>query len=183
MLESIYGQVIKINKNLISLKLESFVFEINILKRDNYIIDNYYNIFTFLSFSTENEFYLYGFLNYNDLILFKKLIKLNGIGTKTALSILQSTKSEELVSLIMDNKYEEISKLPSIGNKANTIYFGLKDKLKEFNYKSDGFIDLYNILVNLGYNKIEVAKVLNKLDLSKSKNDIILQAIKELSNG
>ena len=51
MLESIYGQVIKINKNLISLKLESFVFEINILKRDNYIIDNYYNIFTFLSFS------------------------------------------------------------------------------------------------------------------------------------
>ena len=87
MLESIYGQVIKINKNLISLKLESFVFEINILKRDNYIIDNYYNIFTFLSFSTENEFNLYGFLNYNDLILFKKLIKLNGIGTKSALSI------------------------------------------------------------------------------------------------
>ena len=73
---------------------------------------------------------LYGFLTKEDRELFKKMLTVNSLGPKGALSILSVMSSNELMLAIMNNDDESISKAPGIGKKtAQKLILELKDKL------------------------------------------------------
>ncbi|MBU1151573.1 Holliday junction branch migration protein RuvA [Patescibacteria group bacterium] len=77
----------------------------------------------------EDAFDLYGFINYENLEFFKKLISINGIGPKVGLEII-SQDQDKLTQAILEGDDKYISKTPGIGAKtAKRIILELKGKL------------------------------------------------------
>lgn len=115
----------------------------------------------------EDAFLLYGFLNRDDLAIFKKLILVNGIGPKGALSILSFMSADTLRFAIYSGDAKTIAKAPGIGAKtAERLILDLKDKITisdslvtpESNSNlTDGqnWKDAIEAMVSLGYSASE----------------------------
>ncbi len=79
----------------------------------------------------EDSLNLFGFYDSNERELFKLLLTVNGIGPKSAISILSSIQSDNLVEIIQQNNLRLLKKIPGIGPKtAERIILELKDKIK-----------------------------------------------------
>lgn len=86
-------------------------------------------IYTYLQVR-EDDLSLYGFLNRQDLEMFKQLIGVNGIGPKGALGILSALRPDDLRLAILTGDAKAISKAPGVGAKtAQRIILDLKDKV------------------------------------------------------
>lgn len=130
----------------------------------------------------EDAFQLFGFLNRNDLEIFKKLITVNGIGPKGGLAILSVMNADDLRFAIMSGDAKAISKAPGIGAKtAQRVILDLKDKIviddtlisREVEATSRGNALLGDTpqkreaiaaLVSLGYGQTESAKAVNAIE-------------------
>ena len=75
---------------------------------------------------------LYGFLNDNQRELFRKLLKVNGIGAKSALAVLSTMSASEFQAVIQSQDVNAIIKVPGIGKKtAQRLIIEMRDKLGE----------------------------------------------------
>ncbi len=78
----------------------------------------------------EDAIWLYGFLNYQDLEIFKKCITVSGIGPKGGMSILSVMDADALRFAIVSGDAKAIAKAPGIGQKtAQRLILELKDKI------------------------------------------------------
>lgn len=92
-------------------------------------IGNEIKIHTYLYFR-EDLVMLYGFLEKDDLEVFKLLIGVSGIGPKGALGILTALSADDLRFAILSGDAKAISKAPGIGSKtAQRVILELKDKM------------------------------------------------------
>ncbi len=143
----------------------------------------------------EDNISLYGFLSNEELKMFELLITVSGIGAKSAISILSNIEPSTFALAVITDDVAKIKSLPGIGAKtAQRIILELKDKLKTLDaveVKSENEIKIadnkenieeaISALMILGYNKKEIEKSLEKLDLSeKSTEEIIRIGLKEL---
>jgi len=130
-------------------------------------INTYFNL-------REDGATLYGFVEKEELNLFKQLISVTGIGPKVAINILGSTKEKPFVAAILNEDLNFLTKLPGVGKKtAQRLILDLKDKLQiteevmanlgEARDLSDASLDdALQALLNLGYQKQEVIALLVK---------------------
>ena len=73
---------------------------------------------------------LYGFSNYGQRELFRKLLKVNGIGAKSALAVLSTMSVDEFVAMIQSQDVAAIVKIPGVGKKtAQRLIIEMRDKL------------------------------------------------------
>lgn len=73
---------------------------------------------------------LYGFASLGERELFRKLLKISGIGAKMALNILSGASGDELASYVSSGDVASLTRLPGIGKKtAERIIIELRDKL------------------------------------------------------
>ncbi len=73
---------------------------------------------------------LYGFATTGDRELFRKLLKISGIGAKLALTILSGASGEELTHYVSSGDVAALTAMPGIGKKtAERIIMELRDKL------------------------------------------------------
>ena len=64
--------------------------------------------------------------------LFEHLISVSGVGPKVAMNIIGNIDEEIIISEIMSEKTDKLSKIKGLGNKtAEKIVFSLKDKFKK----------------------------------------------------
>lgn len=182
MFDYIKGKVVDIKSQQISLLTDLGIsFEINVLNSDSFIIENIYTVFTYI-FHNEESISVYGFLNKLDKFVFTELIKISGIGPKTALNIIRKLSSVGLVSLIRNKDLSALQKISSIGSKADRIYYELKNKvinIQGLNYK---YHDVFNALVNLNYSPQKVLAVLDALPDGLENSDAMKEAILRLKN-
>ena len=76
---------------------------------------------------------LYGFASSGERELFRKLLKVNGIGAKLALTILSGASGEELTNYVLKADVASLTRMPGIGKKtAERIIMELRDKLDGF---------------------------------------------------
>ncbi len=79
----------------------------------------------------EDDMSLYGFLNRDDLTVFRMLLTVSGIGPRGALGILSTITPDDLRFAILSDDAKTIAKAPGIGVKtAKKLIIELKDKLK-----------------------------------------------------
>ncbi len=141
----------------------------------------------------EDNISLYGFLSNEELKMFELLLQVGGIGAKTAITALSNITPSQFITAIISNDIKAITKIPGIGTKsAQRIVLELKDKLKTEDAvaKAEEKVEIINdesadeasqALQILGYNKTEISKVIEKLDIKgKSTEEIIKQALKYL---
>ncbi|WP_099203015.1 Holliday junction branch migration protein RuvA [Miniphocaeibacter massiliensis] len=141
----------------------------------------------------EDGVYLYGFSTEEELEIFKKLIKVSSIGPKAGMSILSTLSVNDLKYAIHNNDIDTLTKAPGIGKKsAGRIILEIKDKIdNDYSVPSESTSSSLSqdkdfaieALVNLGYVKNDVQKVIEKIkDDDLQLEEIIKLAMKTLEN-
>ena len=78
----------------------------------------------------EDCLWLFGFLNKDEITLFKMMLNVSGIGPKGALGILTVLSPDDLCAAVISENAKAIAKAPGVGNKtAQKLIIELKDKV------------------------------------------------------
>ena len=134
---------------------------------------------------------LFGFGTKQERLMFRQLLKVNGIGAKSALAILSGLSIDELIQAVSLQEAGLLTRVPGIGKKtAERLLLELKDKFtldSALSIKGSGITsisqDVLNALIALGYNERESLNAVKSLDTNLTVNDGIKQALKYLSKG
>jgi len=134
---------------------------------------------------------LFGFGTNQERLMFRQLLKVNGIGAKSALAILSGLSIDELIQAVSLQEAGLLTRVPGIGKKtAERLLLELKDKFtldSALSIKGSGITsisqDVLNALIAVGYNERESLNAVKSLDVNLTVNDGIKQALKYLSKG
>ena len=131
---------------------------------------------------------LYGFLTHEERATFRQLIRISGIGPRTALSILSGLSVGELSQAVTQQQAGRLVKVPGIGKKtAERLLLELKGKLGPdlgqpgAAVANDTQGDIVQALIALGYNEREAAAALKALPPDIGVAEGIKLALKALS--
>ncbi len=131
---------------------------------------------------------LYGFLTHAERAAFRQLIRIAGVGPRTALSVLSGLSVAELSQAIALQQAARLVKVPGIGKKtAERLLLELKGKLgPDLGTPGAAVIDaaqadIVQALQALGYNEREAAAALKALPANLGVSEGIKLALKSLS--
>jgi Holliday junction DNA helicase RuvA len=132
---------------------------------------------------------LYGFGSDQERATFRQLLKVNGIGAKSALSILSGLSIDELIQAIALQEVGMLTRVPGVGKKtAERLLLELKDKFSAQGLTTVGAghpksasSDVLNALISLGYNEREALAAVKQLPADTTVADGIKLALKALS--
>lgn len=131
---------------------------------------------------------LYGFATEQEKQTFKQLLKVNGIGAKSALAILSGVSVAELAAAVGAQDTSMLTRIPGIGKKtAERLLLELKgkftvtDTLGVAHAAKSATHDVLNALLALGYNEREAQAAVKQLDADIGVSEGIKQALKLLS--
>ena len=153
-------------------------------------LDKEVQIFTSLIVREDAQL-LYGFINEEEKDMFLSLIKVTGIGPKSALAILATSTPNEVKQAIENENDAYLTKFPGIGKKtARQIVLDLKGKVQITKENTDTLLNVMNesnanesmikeamlALEALGYSKRELSKV--EKVLKQSNMESVDEAVK-----
>jgi Holliday junction DNA helicase RuvA len=130
---------------------------------------------------------LYGFLSAAERATFRELLKISGIGPRTALAVLSGLSVTELAQAVAQQQAARLQKVPGIGKKtAERLLLELKGKLapdlaSPATAASDAQADIVQALVALGYSEREADTALKALPPDVGVAEGIKLALKALS--
>jgi Holliday junction DNA helicase RuvA len=130
---------------------------------------------------------LFGFGTAQERELFRELIKISGVGARTALALLSGMSVADLAQAVTLQEAGRLTKIPGIGKKtAERLLLELKGKLGP-DLGSGGAVaqdsnsDILNALLALGYSDKEATLALKQVPAGSSVSDGIRHALKALS--
>jgi len=152
---------------------------------------------------------LYAFADKEERLLFRTLIKVNGVGPKLALTILSGVNTQEFIRCVHDQDTAALVRLPGVGKKtAERLIVEMKDKLNslqvadvgEFRLDGGGAetaaasgpavdhrAEAESALVALGYKPVQATKAIaaaeKVLGAGSGCEDLIRQALKSMVSG
>ena len=136
----------------------------------------------------EDAHLLFAFGTAEERKVFRQLIKISGIGARTALSILSGMSVADLAQAITLQEAGRLTKVPGIGKKtAERLLLELKGKLGADLgpaggvAHSDATADILNALAALGYSDKEASLALKQVPAGSGVSDGIKAALKALS--
>lgn len=120
----------------------------------------------------EDALQLFGFIDKDEKQLFLSLLKVNGVGPKSAINILSGTTFQDLYAMIEGEDVRGLSKLPKVGKKtAEQMILTLKGKLvvaetavsAKATPARSTHKELASALINLGFRPQDVDKVVMQI--------------------
>ncbi|MFO1198986.1 MAG: Holliday junction branch migration protein RuvA [Burkholderiaceae bacterium] len=136
----------------------------------------------------EDAHLLYGFGSAGERDAFRQLIRISGVGPRTALAVLSGMSVTDLAQSVTLQETGRLTKIPGIGKKtAERLLLELKGKLgpelavagKAAAQPADA--DVLRALLALGYSEREAAAVTRQLPAGVGVSDGIRQALKLLA--
>ena len=137
----------------------------------------------------EDAHLLFGFGSDSERRAFRQLLKISGVGARTALSVLSGLSVTELAQAVTMQESGRLTKIPGIGRKtAERLLLELKDKLGADLTTTVGVFrappassDILHALLALGYSDREAVAAVKKLPEGLTVGDGIRQALKLLA--
>jgi len=137
----------------------------------------------------EDAHLLYGFGTESERRAFRQLLKVNGVGARTALAVLSGMSVAELVEAVTAQDSGRLVKVPGIGKKtAERLLLELRGKLGSdalsglaVNRERPAASDVINALLGLGYSDKEAQLAVKQLPDGLSVSEGIRQALKSLA--
>jgi len=119
---------------------------------------------------------LFGFATSTERVLFRALLKVNGVGAKVALAILSGLSTEEFIACVTTKDVSALTKVPGIGKKtAERLLIELQDKVDSLGIAAPGTpqqrslpdsqsirVQAEEALAALGYKATEATRLLDK---------------------
>jgi len=130
---------------------------------------------------------LFGFLTHEERAAFRQLVKISGVGPRTALSILSGLSVADLAQAVSLQESGRLVKVPGIGKKtAERLLLELKGKLGDAlappaAQRTHAEADILQALLALGYSDREAAAALKSLPADIGVSDGIKLALKSLA--
>ncbi len=138
----------------------------------------------------EDAHILFGFGSAEERNVFKQLIKITGVGARTALAILSGMSVGDLAQAITLQEAGRLTRVPGIGKKtAERLLLELKGKLGADLGAVGGVVhhdasaDILNALLALGYSDKEALLAMKQVPADSTVSDGIKLALKALSRG
>jgi Holliday junction DNA helicase RuvA len=132
---------------------------------------------------------LYGFYSQSERLMFRNLIRINGVGPRLAITILSGISAEEFARCIIEGDSKALTRLPGVGKKtAERLVVELKDRLdKETAIKLPGLAtktetqaspvnDAVSALISLGYKAQQASQMIRSLDVEGKTTEEIIRA-------
>jgi Holliday junction DNA helicase RuvA len=136
----------------------------------------------------EDAHLLYGFGTEHERRAFRQLVKITGIGARTALAVLSGLSVAELAQAVTMQDTGRLTKIPGIGKKtAERLLLELKGKLgaelgtSASAIAGDNSADVMRALLALGYNEREANAAVRQLPAGAGTADGIRLALKSLA--
>ena len=141
----------------------------------------------------EDGHLLFGFGTEGERAAFRQLLKISGIGARTALAVLSGMSVTELAQAVALQDAGRLTKVPGIGKKtAERLLLELRDRLPKTlsagavkvgagDTAPDAASDIMNALLALGYNERDAVSAMKGLAPDASVSDGIRAALKLLS--
>jgi len=141
----------------------------------------------------EDGHFLYGFASQDERSAFRQLLKISGVGARTALAVLSGMSVHELAQAVTLQDAGRLIKVPGIGKKtAERLLLELRDRLPKAlpsgsskvgagDTAADTPSDIMNALLALGYSEREALAATKGLNAEVSVSDGIRAALKVLS--
>ena len=128
----------------------------------------------------EDAIQLFGFLNRADLMMYKLLITVNGIGPKAGMAIMSTMSADEFRYAVVTDDAKAIAKTPGIGPKtASKVILEIKDKIdikkvslgkgkksEVSDELAQNIADAVEALEVLGYSKAEATEAVGAVEVS-----------------
>lgn len=143
----------------------------------------------------EDGQFLYGFATADERSAFRQILKVSGIGARTALAVLSGLSVSDFAQAVALQETGRLLKIPGIGKKtAERLLLELRDKLGKAlptltashagnlpDTPPDARSDILNALLALGYNEREALSAMKGLGDDVSVSDGIRLALRQLS--
>lgn len=147
-------------------------------------------LFTHLAIR-EDAHVLYGFGSLDERALFRQLIRISGVGARTALALLSGLSVNDMSQAVALQDASRLTSIPGIGKKtAERLLLELKGKLEtgalsaiSSSVQNDAMADIQNALLALGYSEKETILAIKQVPNDCSVSDGIKMALKALSKG
>lgn len=189
-----YGKIMHVNTNYLILDHNGNGELIYVPNIERFKKDEVRKIFIS---SIENEYTktTYGFENFKELVLFEDLISLQGLGPKTAISILNEGW-EKIINLIADGNKDELEKINYVSSRvANNIISNYQTKYAKFveklvngedwkakNKVSNSYNNQFEETMKmLGFKTQQIKYALGKIKITENIEQCVEDAIKLIS--
>ncbi len=142
---------------------------------------------------------LFGFASKQERILFRTLIKVNGVGPKMAVGILSGIGADDFARCVNHDDSAALVKIPGVGKKtAERLIVEMRDKMRDWLPQSEGFEltgemsvpvtdnaldEAEGALIALGYKPAQATKAVakaQKLLGNASVEELIRQSLKSM---
>jgi Holliday junction DNA helicase RuvA len=171
MIASIKGEIKEKDESSLVLEISGIGFKVNAPQRvcAATSLGEHISLFTYLVVREDN-LSLYGFEDQEERDLFQQLIKVSGVGPRTALAILSTLSVEKIYQAVIEEKPLLFNQVPGIGSKtAQKLVLLLKDILKATGHSPsltgirDIHMELMDALTGLGYSVVEAQAAIQSL--------------------
>src|SRR5215475_7516766 len=173
MIGRLSGTLVEKNPPQILLDVRGVAYEVDVPMSTFYNLPNLGEALTLFTHLVvrEDAHLLFGFGSENERRAFRQLIKISGIGARTALSVLSGLSVAELAQAVTMQDAGRLTRIPGIGKKtAERLLLELKDKLGAevttavgVHRQPPAMSDVLHALVALGYSDKEALAVVKKL--------------------
>lgn len=175
MISFVRGKITDLNEESAVLENNGVGYEISIPTslRQNLNVGDLATLWTH-EYLREDSRELYGFRGRDELLFFKKLISVSGVGPKMALRLFNLGKLEEIKKAILSGRSEFLSEAQGVGGKtAQKIILELRGKV---NLEEDaGSDDVVDALIRLGYSRVEAKAATGKISPAITSSELRLK--------
>ena len=141
------------------------------------VINEEVSLFTHLIVREDAQL-LYGFLTTGERLLFRSLLKVNGVGAKLALTILSGSDVDDFSRSVQEGDAASLTCLPGVGKKtAERLIIEMRDRLKDISNAmglkpvvsaaaklAGAKNEAVEALVSLGYKSVEAEKMIRNIE-------------------
>lgn len=190
MIGRLTGQLADKNAPFIVLDVHGVGYEVQLPMSSFFNLPETGHTLTLLTHLTvrEDAHLLYGFLTESERSVFRELIKISGIGARTALAVLSGLSVDELRQAIALQESARLTRVPGIGKKtAERLLLELKGKPADAlpgaggsTIQGDSQAEIVQALCALGYSEKEALPAARALPPGCSVTDGLKLALKSL---
>lgn len=191
MIGRLHGRLLEKNPPSILLDVGGVGYELDVPMSTLYALPNAGEAVTLLTHLAvrEDAHQLYGFATAAERHAFRELIRISGIGARTALAVLSGLSVNELAQAITLQESARLTRIPGIGKKtAERLLLELKGKLAAAlpadasrPVAGEAAADVLRALLALGYSEREAGAAARQLPAETTVSEGIRQALKLLA--
>ncbi|OED45485.1 hypothetical protein AB836_01145 [Rickettsiales bacterium (ex Bugula neritina AB1)] len=163
----ITGKIEEVEDNRVLIKNDFFGIEVLVV----FVPKMHENISLYLHSILSNEgiYMFYGFNTKKELKIFQELIKIQGLGGRMAIKLLNNLGISSIATAIYNKDNKTFENISGIGKKlAMRIINDLQDKVIDFMSTTSFHNEIINILISVGYKLKEIFSVINHCDSNMS---------------